>query len=453
MSAVIDKDAEFIRRRSEALFSEQERELLSRTNRVFFGLFLAQWVFAIFIAVAWSPYGWEGKVRSTNVHVPAAILLGGLISSLPLALLAWRPHATVTRHVVAIAQMLWSALLIHLSGGRIETHFHVFGSLAFLAFYRDWRILVTATVVVAGDHLARGLFWAESVYGIANPEWWRFIEHAGWVVFEDVILVMGCLRAQDEMRSLARGRAEVESQQRALVRTEKLAAIGELAASIGHELRNPLSAIKGAMDYLGRRMVTLRPNEPVESDPRVKAFVDLVGKELGSCDRVIEDLLDFARERPAILAPCPLRALAADAIAIVPVAPHVEVVNSVPDTLAVPSLDRDQFRRVLSNLVRNAVEALDAAPGRVEITAHGGGDSPWTIRVTDDGPGIPADVLPKVFAPLFTTKTTGTGLGLAIVANMVERHGGRIDAKSEPGKGTTFEITLPAAGAALRQAA
>ena len=69
--------------------------------------------------------------------------------------------------------MLWSALLIHLSGGRIETHFHVFGSLGFLAAYRDWPVLITTTVVVAADHLIRGLVWPESVYGIVNPEWWR----------------------------------------------------------------------------------------------------------------------------------------------------------------------------------------------------------------------------------------------------------------------------------------
>src|SRR5262249_59891360 len=71
----------------------------------------------------------------------------------------------------------------------------------FIAFYRDWRVLPTATVVVAADHLLRGLLWPESVYGIANPEWWRFLEHAAWVAFEDIVLVLGCIRAVREMRS------------------------------------------------------------------------------------------------------------------------------------------------------------------------------------------------------------------------------------------------------------
>ena len=93
--------------------------------------------------------------------------------------------------------MLMGALLIHLTGGRIETHFHVFGSLAFLAFYRDWRVLVPATIVVALDHMLRGMFWPQSVYGVLVASQWRWVEHAAWVVFEDVFLVVSCLRSVD----------------------------------------------------------------------------------------------------------------------------------------------------------------------------------------------------------------------------------------------------------------
>ncbi len=116
----------------------------------------------------------------------------------------------VTRHVIATSQMLWSALFIHLSGGRIETHFHVFGSLAFLAFYFDWPVLVNATLVVVADHLLRGFLYPESVYGIVNPEWWRFLEHAGWVVFEDVILFWSCFNGVKNMKEVALRQVEVE---------------------------------------------------------------------------------------------------------------------------------------------------------------------------------------------------------------------------------------------------
>ena len=86
--------------------------------------------------------------------------------------------------------MLMGALLIHLTGGRLETHFHVFGSLAFLAFYRDWRVLVPATIVVALDHLLRGVFWPQSVYGVLVASQWRWLEHSAWVIFEDVFLLV-----------------------------------------------------------------------------------------------------------------------------------------------------------------------------------------------------------------------------------------------------------------------
>ncbi|OYW26220.1 MAG: hypothetical protein B7Z47_07850 [Chthoniobacter sp. 12-60-6] len=146
-----------------------------------------------------SPLTWIGDSSQVHVHVWAAILLGGAISGFP-AWLAWQfPGLVVTRHVIAVAQVLTSALLIHLTGGRIETHFHIFGSLAFLAFYRDWRVLATATIVVAGDHLLRDLYWPQSVFGVLTASSWRWVEHAGWVLFEDAILFVAIRRMLQEI--------------------------------------------------------------------------------------------------------------------------------------------------------------------------------------------------------------------------------------------------------------
>lgn len=196
--------------RASELFQEQRQRLLGRVDRMFLALMAAQWVFGILVALFFSPYGWEGKEKAIHFHVYLAVLLGGLLSLFPMVLIWRRPGWVVTRHVVAVSQMLWSALLIHLSGGRIETHFHVFGSLAFLAFYLDWRVLGSATTVVIVDHLLRGVLWPESVYGIANPEWWRFMEHAFWVAFEDLFLVLGCLYGLSELANAARRQAELE---------------------------------------------------------------------------------------------------------------------------------------------------------------------------------------------------------------------------------------------------
>ena len=448
--------------RTGELFDQHRVRVTTGANRAFVILMLAQWAFAIFIAAVWSPYTWSGKAQSVNVHVPAAFLLGGAISSLPLFMLIRHPHLTLTRHVVAAGQMLWSALLIHLTGGRIETHFHVFGSLAFLSFYRDWRILLTATVVIATDHLARGMYWPESVYGIQNPEWWRFLEHAGWVVFEDSVLAFACFRGVSEMMDLSARQSETESltrkeqeksaaldqaltelrkSQETLVRTEKLAAVGQLAASVGHELRNPLGAIRGAMSYVTKR---LSDPQAAASDPKVKQFVEIMERELNACSRIISDLLDFARERPPNLTPCPLRPLVDEALSIVPARAGVTLENEVPESLPVPLLDKEQFRQVIVNLVQNASEAIPAGRGgTVEVRAEGGGDRPFSIEIADDGAGIPPDLVEKIFQPLFTTKTKGTGLGLAIVSSMVTRHQGTLRVESEVGKGTRILIEIP----------
>jgi len=197
--------------RAEARFAAHRQQVFRDTDRMFARLMLAQWVFAVVLALVVSPWAWQGKVKTIHVHVWVAIFLGGAITSLPVLLARERPGEASTRHVIACAQMLWSALLIHLTGGRIETHFHVFGSLAFLAFYRDWPVMLTGAAVIAVDHFLRGILWPESVYGIANPEWWRFLEHAGWVIFCVSFLVMSCRKSERDMRVMAERGAELEA--------------------------------------------------------------------------------------------------------------------------------------------------------------------------------------------------------------------------------------------------
>jgi two-component system, sensor histidine kinase and response regulator len=196
--------------RTAKLAEQAGTKIYRQTDRMFAGLLLFQWVAGLAVARWISPYTWQGAQSQAHAHVWAASLLGGAILSLPLWLAFNRAGTRLTRHVIAVAQMLSSALLIHLSGGRIETHFHVFGSLAFLSFYRDWRVILTGTVVVAADHFLRGLYWPESAYGLVTGAEWRWLEHAGWVVFIDIFLVYSCVRSRKEMWEIAERQAKLE---------------------------------------------------------------------------------------------------------------------------------------------------------------------------------------------------------------------------------------------------
>jgi hypothetical protein len=202
--------AQLTQERAEQIFQDLRTSIFKQTDRMFAILMAVQWVVGIILALVLSPTTWEGAVSAVHPHVWAAILLGGAISGVPIALALLRPGETVTRHVIAVGQMLTSALLIHLTGGRIETHFHVFGSLAFLATYRDWRVLVPATLTVVADHMIRGAIAPQSVYGVLTASQWRLAEHAAWVVFEDIVLVASCVYGVRALRRIAVRTAELE---------------------------------------------------------------------------------------------------------------------------------------------------------------------------------------------------------------------------------------------------
>ncbi len=197
--------------RSNQLLSDQQQRIYRQTDRMFAALMILQWLGGVVAALFISPSTWIGQTSQVHLHVWAAVILGGIISFLPVTFALLRPGSQITRYTIAVGQMLMSSLLIHLTGGRIETHFHVFGSLAFLSFYRDWRVLIPASIVVAADHLVRGLYYPQSVFGVLTAENWRWLEHGAWVAFEDVFLIIACLRGQREMRQIAENTAQLDA--------------------------------------------------------------------------------------------------------------------------------------------------------------------------------------------------------------------------------------------------
>jgi len=201
--------------RAEGLFRKQREEVYRETDQLFVRVLLLEWAVLVIVALLVAPESWRGQTGRVDLQVWMAIVFGGAITLLPVALARLRPGAASTRYTIAAAQMLHSGLLISLTGGRLETHFHIFCSLVILSFYRDWRVLVPATLVVALDHFLRGAYWPFSIYGALNSSPWRSFEHCAWVMFEDIFLGISCLRSTQAMRATAGRTAALEASQHA----------------------------------------------------------------------------------------------------------------------------------------------------------------------------------------------------------------------------------------------
>lgn len=190
-------DAQMIREEQDIF-----RAIYVRADRLFAIVMGVQAVGLLTLAIALTPHAWAGTSSNVHMHVWISAVMGLLITTFPAMLAIARPGDLTTRLVMAFCQGLVSSLLVHIGGGRIEMHFHVFVSLAFLAIYMDFRVLLVATVVVASDHVVRGLMWPQSIYGITQAGIVRTLEHAIWVVFEDVVLFVSIRRSRHERRQL-----------------------------------------------------------------------------------------------------------------------------------------------------------------------------------------------------------------------------------------------------------
>jgi signal transduction histidine kinase len=238
------------------------------------------------------------------------------------------------------------------------------------------------------------------------------------------------------VQQLRESRDEIDRLHRnQMSRAEHLATLGELAAGLAHEIRNPLAGIAGVVEIVGRDLPASSPARAVVKDVRL---------EIAQINRILTDLLQTARPHPPEVRPSDLNTTIEHAVMLArqqvlskPVQIELEKDPEIP----LVEHDSDQMHQVLLNLLLNAVQAIEG-PGSVRVVIHGRKDK-VLISVADNGRGISPEHLPFIFRPFYTTKGNGTGLGLSLVRRIVEDHRGRIEVESEVGHGTEFLVTLP----------
>jgi signal transduction histidine kinase len=240
--------------------------------------------------------------------------------------------------------------------------------------------------------------------------------------------------ADARTRELTQSLSELAAAHEQLIRQERLAAIGELASTIGHELRNPLGVISNAL-YLLRSDIARAPSE---ASSRHLATAE---REVSAATVIVADLLEFARQRDPVMTEIDAGALVDEALGVLPPPTGISVDRRATAAPVVAVADRDMLRQVLLNLVGNAYQAMPEG-GTVTVALVDTGETAQ-IRVSDTGIGMNDEVRAKLFEPFFTTKARGVGLGLAVCKRLIDAHGGTIAVDSLPGAGSTFTLDVP----------
>ena len=248
-------------------------------------------------------------------------------------------------------------------------------------------------------------------------------------LFEQENIFLGSILLFRDMTEIKRLEAEVE-------RSRRLASLGGLAAGVAHEIRNPLSSIKGFATHFRERFVDV---------PGEREAAEVMIREVDRINRVITQLIELARPLKMNIVPVSLPVVIRHALALIEneaAKKGVAVQTDMPAGKWEISIDADRMTQVFLNLFLNALEAMEKG-GELRVSLLGQEEKAIRITIADTGRGIPAADLPRVFDPYFTTRSAGTGLGLAICHKIVEAHQGEIFLESEEGKGTKVSLILP----------
>ncbi|GAB4031386.1 MAG: hypothetical protein Fur0012_08520 [Elusimicrobiota bacterium] len=253
------------------------------------------------------------------------------------------------------------------------------------------------------------------------------------------------IEAKDELEKLNRSlenrvearTRELKSAQEELIKKERLAAMGQMASVVSHEIRNPLAVINNSIYF-----IKTKTNANPSPDPKVVKHISIIESEIRQANGIIDEILSFARSRELKPKETVLHAYLEDLLMSYPFPQHIELEKHFCSENPHVNIDQDEMNQVIRNLIKNGIEVMPEK-GKIIMRTELMADSTVRIDVEDTGPGIPKEVLDKLFTPFYTTKARGTGLGLAVVKKVIERHKGKVEIVSVVGQGTCFKLYIP----------
>ena len=243
-----------------------------------------------------------------------------------------------------------------------------------------------------------------------------------------------------ENRVEARTR-ELKSAQEELIKKERLAAMGQMASVVSHEIRNPLAVMNNSIYFIKTKLGT-------NVEPKIAKHMSIIESEIRQANGIIDEILSFARTRDLKPKITNLNSYIDELLSTYPFPQHIELEKKLYSGQIIVNIDQDEMNQVIRNLIKNAIEVMPER-GKIIVRIDITQENMAKIEIEDTGPGIAKDVLEKLFTPFFTTKARGTGLGLAVVKKVIERHKGKVEISSIVGKGTCFKLYLPVANEQL----
>lgn len=232
---------------------------------------------------------------------------------------------------------------------------------------------------------------------------------------------------------------ELKSAQDELIKKERLAAIGQMAAVVGHEIRNPLAVINNSIYFIKTKL-----GAAGEPDLKVVKHIKIIESEIQQANGIINEILTYSRQRELQLERTRINDWLEEMLALYPFPPHIAVNKHFDPVNPAVEIDKTEMQQAVRNLIGNGIEVMSAPTGGSIAVRTAVSEAGWVrIDIVDSGGGIPQDVLDKIFAPFFTTKARGTGLGLAVVRKVLDHHRGKVDVESVVGVGTTFKLYIP----------